>query len=187
MDRGITRRGKPCWYTVDGVGSSAIIDAFMTTAVVFVLLKQYFSDKKYYTRLVELFNESIFLTNIGQAADIQTSNYRVESFTLDKYKAIVTNKTAHSSFYLPVALAMTMAEIYDPKIFDEARPILLEMGIFFQVQDDFLDCFGDPNITGKIGNDIQENKCTWLAVIAMQKANDDQKSIMMECYGSFGE
>lgn len=57
------------------------------------------------------------------------------------------------------------------------------MGYFFQVQDDFLDCFGDPALTGKIGTDIQENKCTWLAVLAMQRANEEQRGVMAECYG----
>lgn len=61
------------------------------------------------------------------------------------------------------------------------------MGHFFQVQDDFLDCFGNPEITGKIGTDIQDNKCSWLAVVCMQRANDEQKQIMLDCYGRHGK
>jgi geranylgeranyl pyrophosphate synthase len=46
-------------------------------------------------------------------------------------------------------------------------------------QDDFLDCFGDPAVTGKIGTDIEDNKCSWLIVQALSRASDDQRASLL--------
>lgn len=64
----------------------------------------------------------------------------------------------------------------------QAKTILLEMGHFFQVQDDYLDCYGDSEITGKIGRDIEEGKCTWLIVVALQRASPQQRLILDVSY-----
>lgn len=129
----------------------------------------------------------MFITLVGQSLDTQTANTNVDNFTMERYKRIVANKTSYYTFYLPVALAMHMSGKTDPEIFRQAKTILLEMGHFFQVQDDFLDCFGDPQITGKIGTDIQEGKCTWLSVLFMQRASAQQKELFKDSYGQNGE
>ena len=85
-------------------------------------------------------------------------------FTEKKYKSIVKYKTAFYSFYLPVAAAIYMAGIDEEKEHAIAEMILPEMREFFQIQENYLDLFRDPSVTGKIGTDVQDNKCSWLVV-----------------------
>ncbi|XP_065569766.1 probable farnesyl diphosphate synthase DDB_G0278823 isoform X2 [Artemia franciscana] len=72
----------------------------------------------------------------------------------------------------------------DKSAFDAVRDIAIPLGIYFQEQDDFIDLYGDPNITGKIGTDIQEGKCTWFAAQALTHGTNEQKKYFQEYYGS---
>jgi len=67
--------------------------------------------------------------------------------------------------------------------FITVKNILIEMGTYFQVQDDYLDCFGDPEVIGKIGTDIEDFKCSWLIVQALEHANENQLKVLYESYG----
>ena len=100
-----------------------------------------------------------------------------------RHTNIVKYKTAFYSFYLPVAMAMLMAGVKDEQAYKNAQDILVEMGIFFQVQDDYLDCYGDPAVIGKIGTDIQDNKCGWLIVQALKKCDTTQREALQAHYG----
>lgn len=60
----------------------------------------------------------------------------------------------------------------------QTKTILFEMGHFFQVQDDYLDCYGKRETTGKDSTDIQEGKCTWLVVVALQRVTPEQRKIL---------
>lgn len=109
MDNSITRRGQKCWHRVDSVGLIAINDALMIENAVYAILKQHFSHLDCYVALMELFHEVTYITTCGQSLDLLNSNKSVSEFTMETYKAIVDNKTAHYSFYLPFALAMHLA------------------------------------------------------------------------------
>ncbi|XP_011234430.1 farnesyl pyrophosphate synthase isoform X2 [Ailuropoda melanoleuca] len=186
MDSSLTRRGQLCWYQKPGIGLDAINDALLLEACIYRLLKLYCREQPYYLNLIELFLQSSYQTEIGQTLDLITApqgSVDVGRFTEKRYKSIVKYKTAFYSFYLPVAAAMYMAGIDGEKEHANAKKILLEMGEFFQIQDDYLDLFGDPSVTGKIGTDIQDNKCSWLVVQCLQRASPEQRQLLQENYG----
>ncbi|CEQ41641.1 SPOSA6832_03378, partial [Sporobolomyces salmonicolor] len=186
MDQSITRRGQPCWYRVENVGNIAINDAFMLEAAIYYLLKKHFRQEKYYVDLLELFHETTFQTELGQLIDLITApedHVDLSKFSLEKHHLIVVYKTAYYSFYLPVALALHMSGVQSPAAFQKALDILIPMGEYFQVQDDYLDCYGTPEQIGKIGTDILDNKCSWLINAALGKASAAQRKVLDENYG----
>ncbi|PIA42753.1 hypothetical protein AQUCO_02000302v1 [Aquilegia coerulea] len=185
MDGSHTRRGQPCWFRVDKVGMIAVNDGVVLRNHIPRILKNHFREKAYYVDLLELFNEVEFQTSSGQMIDLITTlqgEKDLSKYTLPVHRRIVQYKTAYYSFYLPVACALLMAgENLDDHTL--VKDVLIEMGTYFQVQDDYLDCFGDPEVIGKIGTDIEDFKCSWLVVQALERANEDQKKFLYENYG----
>ncbi|KAH8805900.1 farnesyl diphosphate synthase [Xylogone sp. PMI_703] len=186
MDSSITRRGAPCWYRQPGVGMIAINDGFLLESAIYILLKKYFRSHPSYVDLMELFHETTFQTELGQLADLLTApedKVDLDNFSLTKYQFIVIYKTAYYSFYLPVALALHYQNIATPKNLKLAEDILIPLGEYFQIQDDYLDNFGLPEHIGKIGTDIMDNKCSWLVNKALQIVTPEQREILEENYG----
>ena len=61
----------------------------------------------------------------------------------------------------------------------------MNLGIAFQLQDDYLDTFGDPDTFGKqVGGDIIENKKTYLYLKALEVANDIDKKDLISFYNN---
>ncbi|KAI9664178.1 MAG: Farnesyl pyrophosphate synthetase [Alyxoria varia] len=120
----------------------------------------------------------------GKAGPAPTTD--LSRFSLDKYWFIVRYKTAFYSFYLPVALALHYCQLASPENLKQAEDILIPMGEYFQVQDDYLDCFADPATLGKIGTDIADNKCSWLICQALERVTPEQRGVLDENYGRGG-
>ncbi|KAI8851786.1 geranyltranstransferase [Chytridium lagenaria] len=104
-------------------------------------------------------------------------------FSITKHAYIVEYKTAYYSFYLPVALAMRLAGVSSEAAYKQALEILIPLGEYFQIQDDYLDCYGKPEQIGKIGTDIEDNKCSWLINQALSKASAEQRVLLDSNYG----
>ncbi|KAJ4000902.1 farnesyl-diphosphate synthase [Lentinula boryana] len=196
MDSSITRRGQPCYYRVPEIGLVAVNDAFMLEGAIYHLLKLHFKKEPYYVDLLELFHETSYQTEIGQLIDLITAPEDIvdlSRFSLQKHSMIVVYKTAFYSFYLPVALAMLFCRIPTSYTlpsstspiapYEVAKAILVPLGEYFQVQDDFLDFAGLPAQIGKVGTDIVDNKCSWCINTALSLATPEQRKTLDENYG----
>ena len=89
--------------------------------------------------------------------------------------------------------------IEDQAQYDAALKILIPLGEYFQIQDDYLDAFADPEVLGKVGTDIlvsplasaqmstgpngKDNKCSWNINIALANATPEQRQILDDNYG----
>jgi farnesyl diphosphate synthase len=195
MDDSQTRRGQPCWYKVPHVKLIAVNDSFLLGSYVFTLLKEHFGSEPCYFDLVSVMLDVVQKTELGQLLDLTSQTpgtIDLTRFTLDRYKQIVKYKTAFYSFYLPIAMGMILSGYINTPSknkaeFDLANTICCEMGEYFQVQDDYLDCFGAPEVIGKIGTDIQDNKCSWLVVQALDRATPAQRKVLEQNYGVWNE
>lgn len=187
MDGSVMRRDQLCWYRQEGVGLMAINDALCMEAGLYQLLKIHFQHQPFYSKIMDLFLTTTRLTIYGQTLDLLSTppgrSIDLTRFTMERYFNIIKYKTGYYSFSLPVRAAMFLAGKTDEKSHREAEAVLLKMGRFFQVQDDYLDCYGDPKITGKIGTDIQDGKCSWPIVTALTICNKNQLEILQNNYG----
>lgn len=170
----------------------AINDSFLLESFVFQILRMHFGSEPFYPAMLELMLDVTQKTEVGQLLDLTSqpagqSTVDLDRFTLERYCMIVKYKTAFYSFYLPVTMGMLMSGITDISAYETAKKICMIMGEYFQIQDDYLDCFGDPEVIGKVGTDIQDNKCSWLVVQALHKCSPSQRAVLEKNYGNWDE
>ena len=86
-----------------------------------------------------------------------------------------------------MAAALKMGAVIAEAPEEEAQKIYdfgLNLGIAFQLQDDYLDAFGDPKTFGKqVGGDIIENKKTYLYIQALKAASAEDRSKLLQLFG----
>lgn len=176
--------------------ASARISSFLTCLVHLLivfscrfLINKYFRGSSKHIAMVELFQSVSYQTQMGQMLDLLSQpqgskdTKLLNDFNIDVYNRIVTFKTAIYTFYLPIACGMHLAGYDSARQLELARRISIELGKKFQIEDDYLDCYGDPAKIGKDGTDIKDHKCSWLVVQAMQRMTPQQRAILDANYG----
>ncbi|MBT8316731.1 MAG: polyprenyl synthetase family protein [Lutibacter sp.] len=134
-----------------------------------------------FKKLMLLFNTTSLQVCEGQQFDMDFETRT--DVSIPEYLKMITYKTS-----VLVAAAMKMGAIVANASNKEADVIYdfgLNLGIAFQLQDDFLDTFGDAAVFGKqIGGDILENKKTFLFLKALEVCNVKDKQKLIELYTS---
>ena len=127
-----------------------------------------FYDSKIQKDLLKLFNSTALEVCEGQQLDIEFENKSDIDF--DDYIDMITKKTS-----VLIASSIKMGGIINELDKDELNclyDIGLNLGIAFQIQDDYLDLFGDEKIIGKkVGLDVINNKKTALHHLFVNKAS----------------
>jgi farnesyl diphosphate synthase len=189
MDKSITRRGKPCWYRLPEVQLDAVNDALILESFIYFLLQERFEKHPNYNQFVSMFHEVSLKTQMGQMLDLLSQPQGrkgpevLGAFSTDLHRLIVEFKTAYYTFYIPIASSMVLCGMDSAEALEIAQRISVQLGIKFQIQDDYLDLYGDPNHIGKIGTDLQDHKCSWLLVKALERATSEQRKIVEKNLG----
>ena len=146
-----------------------------------ILAYQYFEEYEptIFRALAKLFSKTALEVCEGQQWDVDFESRN--DVTIPEYLKMIECKTA-----VLVAAAMKMGAIIAETSQENANLIYdfgLNLGLAFQLQDDYLDAFGNPETFGKqVGGDIIENKKTYLYLKAMEFASPNEKEELVHLF-----
>jgi len=146
-----------------------------------ILAYQFFEnyEPKVFRDLAKLFSKTALEVCEGQQYDVDFETR--DDVTIPEYLKMIEYKTA-----VLVAAAMKMGAIVAETSTENAESIYdfgLNLGIAFQLQDDYLDAFGDPETFGKqVGGDIIENKKTYLYLKALEFSKAEEKEQLLHLF-----
>lgn len=174
MDKALLRRGVPTVPAMNG-DNTALLAGDVMLIVAYDCLNKLSS--KYLSTVISLFNLTARQVCEGQQLDMNFE--KKEEVTLDEYLEMITLKTS-----VLLAASLRIGAIIGGAGLGNQDLIYKfgkNLGIAFQIQDDYLDAFGDPEKFGKqVGGDILANKKTFLMIHAMETAADSQKKELHE-------
>ncbi len=125
--------------------------------------------------ILTLFNKTAIEVCEGQQLDMDFEERN--NVTIDEYLNMIALKTS-----VLLACSLKMGAIIggaDEENADKVYEFGKNLGIAFQLQDDYLDAYGDPEKNGKqVGGDIKANKKTYLFLTALEQANEEDRTVI---------
>ena len=169
MDKADMRRNKPTVHNVWN-DNTAILSGDAMLILAYRLMAEGLTDRL--AEVMHVFTETTMEICEGQQWDMEFE-IRMD-VKVDEYIEMIRLKT---SVLLAAALKIGACLAGAPA--EEAQKLYdfgVKMGLAFQLQDDWLDVYGDPKVFGKnIGGDILCNKKTYMLITALEQADEDQR------------
>lgn len=174
MDRAEVRRGRPTVH-VRWNDNTAILSGDQMLIEAYKLLSRVPSAKL--PQVLTWFNEMATAICEGQQYDMEFEY--ISHVNVDEYLSMIEKKTS-----MLLAYAMRIGGYIagaTPAQQEALYQYGLHIGMAFQIQDDILDVYGDPNTFGKaIGGDICCNKKTILLITALESADAESKAELLQ-------
>ena len=168
MDEASLRRGQPTVHTKYDANTALLVgDIMVIRAYEYIQPIQ----SNHLSKILGLFNQTAREVCEGQQLDMDYAKRTTVS--MEEYIHMITLKT---SVLLAASLQMGAiiggaGEHNCTHLYEFGK----KLGIAFQIQDDYLDAFGDAAVFGKdAGGDIKQNKKTFLLIRALETANPEQ-------------
>ncbi|HPF10415.1 MAG TPA: polyprenyl synthetase family protein [Flavobacteriaceae bacterium] len=178
MDEAPLRRGAPTvhekWNLNTGILSG---DAML------ILAYRFFEgyEPPLFQELAQLFSKTALEVCEGQQYDVDFESRN--EVTVSEYLKMITYKTAVllGAAVKMGAIVAGASEVSKQSIYEFGK----NLGIAFQLQDDYLDAFGDPKKFGKqVGGDILANKKTYLYLHALEHAAENDRNTLLIWFGT---
>lgn len=169
MDKAPIRRGMQTVHEKYGE-PTALLSGDVMLVVAYDHLNKIKSS--YISKVIQLFNKTAKQVCEGQQLDMDYE--REETIKLPDYLKMITLKTS-----VLLAASLKLGALLGGAQEGNQRHLYefgKSLGIAFQIQDDYLDAFGDPERFGKqVGGDIMANKKTFLWIHAMETGSEAQQ------------
>ena len=169
MDHADMRRGNPTVH-VKWDANTAILSGDTMLLMAFKLMMQ--CPQEYLHAVLDVFTETTLEIDEGQQYDISFETR--DDVREEEYIEMIRLKTS-----VLLACALKIGAILGGASASDAENLYKfgeQIGLAFQLQDDFLDVYGDPKVFGKaVGGDILCNKKTFMLINAFNKADEAQR------------
>ena len=180
MDNADLRRGKEAVHIKWNI-PTAILGGDALLVKTYELLMQLTGPRR--DEVINLYNKTALQVCEGQQMDINFETR--DDVSLDEYIEMIRLKTAviMGAAFKTGAMTANGTQPLQDALYSFGE----NLGIAFQIKDDYLDCYGEAQFGKKTGGDIIENKKTYLQLSVLSEGSSEHQNALKKQWGNEDE